>query len=80
MEVGPPGDGPEPARNHVYLPGPGGRAVPVGGHISADLLTDLREHGFDPAWMTEADGLKADLDPGMDTGWDPNGSVGGWPR
>jgi Flp pilus assembly CpaF family ATPase len=74
MEVGPPADGAEPARNHIYLPGPDGRAAPAGGHISADLLTDLRAHGFDPAWLSETGDLPTDLD----TGWDSDGPVRDW--
>jgi Flp pilus assembly CpaF family ATPase len=52
MEVGPPADGAEPTRNHVFVPGLDGRATPAGGHISAGLLTDLTTAGFDPALLT----------------------------
>jgi Flp pilus assembly CpaF family ATPase len=48
MEVGPPADGTEPTRNHVFISGADGRATPVGGHISADLLSDLTAAGFEP--------------------------------
>jgi len=51
MEVGPPADGPEPARNHIFTPGPDGHAAATGGHISADLLNELSAHGLDPALM-----------------------------
>lgn len=56
MEVGPPADGPEPARNHIFTPGPDGRAVPAGGHISTDLLNELSACGFDPGLMTNGRG------------------------
>ncbi|WP_160146955.1 CpaF family protein [Thermomonospora echinospora] len=51
MEVRPPGDSVEPARNHIFVPGPGGRATPSGGHISAELLAELSACGFDPALL-----------------------------
>jgi Flp pilus assembly CpaF family ATPase len=54
MEVGPPADGSEPARNHIFTPGPDGRATPASGHISADLLNELSAYGFDPTLMTAA--------------------------
>jgi Flp pilus assembly CpaF family ATPase len=51
MEVGPPADGTEPARNHIFIPGQDGRATPAGGHIGTDLLDDLAGTGFDPALL-----------------------------
>lgn len=48
MEVGPPADSSEPTRNQIFVSGEDGRAIPAGGHISAALLNDLTEHGFDP--------------------------------
>lgn len=47
MEVAPPADGPEPARNHIFTPGPDGRATLAGGHISSDLLNELTTAGLD---------------------------------
>jgi Flp pilus assembly CpaF family ATPase len=52
MEVGPPADGAEPTRNHVFTPGPDGRATSAGGHISTELLNDLTAAGFDPALLS----------------------------
>jgi Flp pilus assembly CpaF family ATPase len=52
MEVGPPADSSEPARNHIFTPGPGGRATPTGGHLSTELLEELCEAGLDPALLT----------------------------
>ena len=65
MEVGPPADGPEPARNHIFTAGPGGRAVPAGGHISVDLLDELSAHGLDPTVMAVGPN---DLDYGETSG------------
>lgn len=48
IEVLPPGDGAQPARNHVWVPGPDGRAVP-GHSLSQQALRDLMDAGFDPA-------------------------------
>ncbi|WP_169809349.1 CpaF family protein [Actinomadura chibensis] len=48
MEVGPPADSSEPTRNQIFVPGDDGRATPSGGHVSAALLDELAEHGFDP--------------------------------
>jgi Flp pilus assembly CpaF family ATPase len=56
MEVGPPADSAEPARNHIFVPGPEGVATPAGGHISATLLDELGAHGFDPAMLTSEAG------------------------
>jgi Flp pilus assembly CpaF family ATPase len=53
MEVAPPADGPEPARNHVFTPGPDGRAASAAGHISAELLQELVAAGFDAALLGE---------------------------
>ncbi|GAB3971272.1 ATPase, T2SS/T4P/T4SS family [Actinoallomurus acanthiterrae] len=70
METGPPADGPEPARNRVFIPGPDGRAVPAGGHISADLLDDLVGYGLDPALISS----------GPNGGRSGLGDEGGWSR
>ncbi|GAB2841520.1 ATPase, T2SS/T4P/T4SS family [Actinoallomurus bryophytorum] len=56
MEVGPPADGVEPTRNHVFVPGREGRATPAGGHISADLLDELTAAGLDPDLLAQAPG------------------------
>jgi Flp pilus assembly CpaF family ATPase len=56
MEVGPPADGTEPTRNHIFTPGPDGRASPSGGHISTDLLDELTAAGFDPTLLGPAAG------------------------
>ena len=69
LEVGPPADGTEPARNHIFIPGPDVRATPAGGHISTDLLNDLIEAGFDTGLLIAA---PADLHGGL------NGTAGGW--
>ncbi len=55
-EAGPPADSAEPTRNHVFVPGPDGRATPAGGHISAALLEDLTAAGLDPALLSETTG------------------------
>lgn len=44
-EVLPPGDGPEPAVNRVYVPGPDGRAVP---NTIPQCMDELVAAGFDP--------------------------------
>lgn len=44
-EVLPPGDGLEPAVNHVYVPGPDGRAVP---NTIPQCMEELVAAGFDP--------------------------------
>jgi Flp pilus assembly CpaF family ATPase len=75
MEVGPPADGIEPARNQIYAPGPDGQAVPAGGHISADLLGELHEHGFDPTWLNEP----SEVNTHTDTGWDADDLHRRWP-
>ncbi|WP_171064447.1 CpaF family protein [Actinomadura soli] len=51
LEIGPPADSAEPTRNHIFTPGPGGRAAPAGGHISTHLLDELTAHGFDTALL-----------------------------
>ena len=51
MEIGPPADSAEPTRNHIFTPGPDGRAAPAGGHVSPHLLDQLIQHGFDPAFL-----------------------------
>ncbi|GLY86021.1 CpaF family protein [Actinoallomurus iriomotensis] len=56
MEVGPPADGTEPTRNHIFVPGADGRATPIGGHISGDLLNELTAAGFNPALLEQAAG------------------------
>lgn len=56
MEVGPPADGTEPTRNHIFVPGPDGRASPAGGHLSPGLLNDLTAVGFDPAQLVDPSG------------------------
>ncbi|WP_395108088.1 CpaF family protein [Actinomadura sp. SCN-SB] len=66
LEVGPPADAAEPARNHIFVPGPDGRATGAGGHISAELMQELSTAGFDPALMA-AGGLDA-----------PGSSARGW--
>ena len=45
IEVLPPADGAQPARNHVWVPGPDGRAVP-GHSLSPQALQDLLGAGF----------------------------------
>ncbi|HEY2261251.1 MAG TPA: CpaF/VirB11 family protein [Streptosporangiaceae bacterium] len=47
IEVLPPGDGAQPARNHVWVPGPDGRAAP-GHSLSPQALQDLLGAGFNP--------------------------------
>lgn len=39
--------------NHEYLfaPGPDGRAIPTGRHLSAELAERLEDVGFDPSWL-----------------------------
>ncbi|MBA9003051.1 CpaF family protein [Thermomonospora cellulosilytica] len=59
MEVGPPGDSVEPTRNHIFVPGPDGRATPSGGHISSELLAELSACGFDPALLQADAGVAA---------------------
>jgi Flp pilus assembly CpaF family ATPase len=56
MEVGPPADGTEPTRQHIFVPGADGRAVPDGGHASTELLDTLADHGLDPDLLTPAKG------------------------
>ncbi|WP_242891109.1 CpaF family protein [Actinomadura litoris] len=51
MEIGPPADSAEPTRNHIFTPGPDGRATPAGGHIGTALLDELAAQGFDPALL-----------------------------
>lgn len=51
MEIGPPADSAEPTRNHIFTPGPDGRAAPAGGHVSPHLLDQLTQHGFDPTFL-----------------------------
>ncbi|GAA4101055.1 CpaF family protein [Actinomadura miaoliensis] len=48
VEVLPPADTEEPATNHVYVPGPDGRAVP---HTLPQCAADLETAGFDLAWF-----------------------------
>ena len=67
MEVGPPADGIEPARNHIFIPGQDGRATPAGGHISTDLLDDLAGSGFDTDLLTPTPADRGMS--GMDPGW-----------
>ncbi|MEV5704811.1 ATPase, T2SS/T4P/T4SS family [Actinoallomurus sp. NPDC052274] len=70
MEAGPPADGPEPARNRIFVPGPDGRATPTGGHISTSLLDELAAYGLDPTLITSrADGDRVRF-----------GAEGGWSR
>jgi Flp pilus assembly CpaF family ATPase len=47
VEVLPPGDGAQPARNHVWVPGPDGRAVP-GHSLSPQALRELMDAGLNP--------------------------------
>jgi pilus assembly protein CpaF len=47
LEVQPVADGPEPARNRVFTPGPDGRAVPAHS-LSPDTERGLLDAGFDP--------------------------------
>lgn len=49
LEVLPPGDTEEPATNHVYVPGPDGRAQP---RTLPQCTGDLERAGFDLAWFT----------------------------
>lgn len=49
LEVLPPGDSEEPATNHVYVPGPDGRAQP---HTLPQCTGDLERAGFDLASFT----------------------------
>ncbi|MEU7890644.1 CpaF/VirB11 family protein [Microbispora bryophytorum] len=51
LEVLPPADTPTPARNHIYRPGPDGRAAPA---TSPQCLDDLVAAGFDPAVLWRA--------------------------
>ncbi len=51
LEVLPPADTAMPARNHIYRPGPDGRAVPA---TSPQCLDDLVAAGFDPAALWRA--------------------------
>ena len=67
MEVGPPADGAEPTRNHIFVPGPDGRAAPAGGHISTELLSDLTAAGFEASLLSATE-----------TGHRLNGTAGGW--
>jgi Flp pilus assembly CpaF family ATPase len=53
IEVLPPADGAQPARNHVWVPGPDGRAVP-GHSLSPQALQDLIGAGFNPDVMAGA--------------------------
>jgi Flp pilus assembly CpaF family ATPase len=47
IEVLPPADGTQPARNHVWVPGPDGRAVP-GHSLSTQALQELTGAGLNP--------------------------------
>jgi hypothetical protein len=47
VEVLPPGDGAQPARNHVWVPGPDDRAVP-GHSLSPQALRELMDAGLNP--------------------------------
>lgn len=49
LEVLPPADTEEPATNHVYVPGPDGRAVP---HTLPQSAAELETAGFERAWFS----------------------------
>lgn len=53
VEVMPPADSAEPTTNHVYVPGPDGRAVP---HVLPQCANELERTGFDLAWFSRSSG------------------------
>ncbi|MGP4027320.1 CpaF family protein [Actinomadura sp. 3N407] len=54
LEVLPPAETERPATNAIYVPGPGGRAVPS---TTPHCLDVLVEAGFDPSFLSYRDGL-----------------------
>lgn len=38
-------------RNHIYAPGPDGRAVPTGELLNSKRMARLERHGFNPDWL-----------------------------